>query len=307
MPSANFYLRDAVEARNSLTKRQEKDIRKLYNQWAREARREAESLKGVEGTINEQRRLAELYYQLRSGSLQLSAEINNLVSSNANEMGNIVARVNQRWLKSLGFTEDSINRKMSPAKDMAIRNILTGNLYEQKIPISSRIWNLADSNLQDMYTIIAKGIAQEQSMEHIARQLEKYLMPGKSVGWTTQIVDQNGVQRILSIHNNTVDYRAQRLARTVVQHSYQQVLVGLTRNNPFVLGYLWHAEGANACQICLDRDGQFYTASELPLDHPNGQCEMEVVIDNGIADKEIEDVYGDIRYSSFMSGLELED
>ena len=29
----------------------------------------------------------------------------------------------------------------------------------------------------------------------------------------------------------------------------------------------------------MDRDGQFYKAEELPLDHPNGQCDFEVAID----------------------------
>ena len=65
----------------------------------------------------------------------------------------------------------------------------------------------------------------------------------------------------------------------MLQHSYQQTLVSLTKDNPFVTGYIWHADGANACELCMDRDGQFYKAEELPLDHPNGQCDFEVAID----------------------------
>ena len=31
--------------------------------------------------------------------------------------------------------------------------------------------------------------------------------------------------------------------------------------------------------MCEERDGQFFTAEDLPLDHPNGMCTMEPDID----------------------------
>ena len=39
-----FIFKDAVVARNQLTVRQERAIRKIYNEWAREARDEAKVL-----------------------------------------------------------------------------------------------------------------------------------------------------------------------------------------------------------------------------------------------------------------------
>lgn len=280
MSSSDRFFKDAKEVRNELTKRQERAIRKSYNDWAKEIKEEAKNLSRVSGSTTEQKQMAELYYQLRNASKQLSKEINNEVSSNINSMGSSLVRVNKKWLDSLGLSTNAIDYKMSVSKDIAIRSILSGNLYQNAKPLSERVWNLADGNLKDIYSIISRGIALNQSPYDIARQLEKYLNTSQSLGWTIKsYTDANGRLKFARIRNNNVDWRAQRLARTMLQHSYQQTLVALTKDNPFVLGYIWHADGANSCELCMDRDGQFYTASELPLDHPNGQCDFEVAID----------------------------
>lgn len=289
MSSADWFFQDATEARDELTKKQERVIRHSYNEWAKEVRDEARNLSRVPGSQNEQRELAQLYYELRNASRQLSAEINNEVSSNINDMGSVVVRVNQRWLNSLGLSTDALDYKMSAAKDSAIRSILTGNLYQNNKPLSERVWQTTDGNLQDIYSVISRGIALNQSPYEIAKQLEKYLNPNQKLGWTVQsYTDENGRLKFARIHNSQVDWRAQRLARTMLQHSYQQSLVALTKDNPFVKGYIWHAQG-DACELCADRDGQFYTAESLPLDHPNGQCDFEVAVDE---DKAMRDLAG---------------
>ncbi len=105
MSSADWFFKDAIEARDELTKRQEKAIRKSYNEWAMEVREEANRLSRIPGSQNEQRQMAELYYQLRNASRQLSAEINNEVNSNVNNMGSVVVRTNQRWLSYFYYND----------------------------------------------------------------------------------------------------------------------------------------------------------------------------------------------------------
>ena len=289
MSSTDWYFKDAIEARDELTKKQERAIRHSYNQWASEVREEARNLSRTSGSQSEQRELAQLYYELRNASRQLSAEINNEVSSNINQMGSVVVRTNQRWLSSLGLSTDALDYKMSASKDSAIRSILSGNLYQNNKPLSERVWQTTDGNLQDIYSVIARGIALDQSPYEIAKQLEKYLNPSQNLGWTVQsYTDSNGRLKFARVHNSQVDWRAQRLARTMLQHSYQQSLVALTKDNPFVKGYIWHAQG-DACELCADRDGQFYTAETLPLDHPNGQCDFEVAVDE---EKAVNDLAG---------------
>lgn len=271
---------ETVTLRDYITKDQEREIRKFYNQWAREIRELEKSLPKTPDTLDERRKLAELYYQLRSASIQLSTEINSSITSHVEWMGRVVERVNAKWLESLGFTKESINRKFSQITDTAIRNILTGNVYAKGGSLSDRVWKLTNSNLNDMNTIIAKGLAEGKSLNEIAKELTKYVNPDAKLGWQyVKYIDKNGNLVYNRLRNNQVDYNARRLAKTMIQHAYQQALVSLTKDNPFVNGYIWHADGKRPCALCEDRDNQFFTAEELPLDHPNGECSMEPSLD----------------------------
>lgn len=265
----DLVFKDAWEARDQITKRQEREIRKLYNQWAREIREQANHISkiGTPESANQSRELAQLYYKLRSASKQLTAEINTSVKDNVTYMANAVTNCNKRWLHSLGFTNISIDTKFSLVRDMSIRNIITGNVYTSGYSLSSRLWQIENNTMKDVYTIVAKGIAQNMSIYDIAKMLEKYVKPEARVPY------------VIGIHQHVIDYNAQRLARTLIQHAYQQTLVALTKDNPFVQGYIWHATGPHSCALCDERDGQFYTAEDLPLDHPNGMCTMEPYID----------------------------
>lgn len=292
MASANWYFEDAAKARNELTTRQEREIRKTYNEWAKEARDRAKTLSQIPGQQDEAKKSMELYYQMKEASKRISMELNKEITKNVNDMSEVTVRTNKRWLKSFNLTDATINKTFSKSKDVAVRSILTGNLYQNKQPLSNRVWNTTQSNVKDIYSIVSNGIAKGMSVNDIAIQLEKYLNPSKSLGWrTSTITNQNGVTKIVAVNNNKADWRAQRLARTMIQHSYQQTLVTLTKDNPFVLGYMWHANGGRPCEVCEERDGEIYTASTLPLDHPNGMCDFEVIVDEERAANNLKEYY----------------
>lgn len=275
----DLIFKDAWEARDKITKRQEREIRKLYNKWAREIREQANQLSkiGTPESLAQSRELAKLYYQLRSGSKQLTAEIKASIKDNITYMANAVTNCNKRWLHNLGFTNESIDTKFSLIKDMSIRNIITGNVYTTGYSLSSRLWQIENNTIKDIYTVVAKGIAQNMSIYDIAKLLEKYVKPDAKVPYK------------IGVHQRVVDYNAQRLARTLIQHTYQQTLVALTKDNPYVNGYIWHANGAHSCELCEERDGQIYSAEDLPLDHPNGMCSMEPNIDLDKMIREVSD------------------
>ena len=275
----DLIFKDAWEARDKITKRQQREIRKLYNKWAREVREQANQISkiGTPESAIQSRELAQLYYQLRSASKQLTAEINTSIRYNVEYMANAVTNCNKRWLHSLGFTNESIDTKFSFARDMAVRNIITGNVYDSGYSLSYRLWQIENTTVKDIYSIVAKGIAQNMSVYDIAKLLEKYVRPDARIPYT------------FGVHQQVTDYSAQRLARTLIQHAYQQTLVALTRYNPFVDGYIWHATGPHSCALCDERDGQFYTAENLPLDHPNGMCSMEPSIDLEKMVREVDD------------------
>lgn len=265
----DLIFKDALEARDEITKRQEREIRKLYNEWAREIRELANQLSkiGTPESAIQARELAKLYYQLRSASKQLTVEINSNIHQSVEYMVNAVIRCNKRWLHSLGFTNTSIDTKFSFIKDLVIRNIITGKVYTTGYSLSSRLWQIENNTIKDIYSVVAKGLAQNMSVYDIAKMLEKYVRPEARVPFG------------FGVHNQVTDYNAQRLARTLIQHAYQQAIVALTKDNPYVTGYIWHATGAHSCALCDERDGQMFSAEDLPLDHPNGMCSMEPYVD----------------------------
>ena len=139
----------------------------------------------------------------------------------------------------------------------------------------------------------------------IAKDLEEYVDPKAKKSWDWKKV-YPGV-------SSKIDYSAQRLARTMPAHAYQQSLEATVKNNPFIDGYIWHSgTGKRTCEICRERDGKFFAKGKLPMDHPNGRCtfitkgqSMMDISDrladwvNGKSDKGIdkymEDLYGKVK------------
>ena len=299
----DLYFKDAAIARNEITTRQKREIRKLYNQWAKEIKQLAGNFsKGSINDIQKQRELTSLYYQLRQGSRNISSELDKTVRQNVQNITDITVRVNNRWLSSLGFTNGSLDLKFNPVKESVIRNVISGGIYNSGYSLSDRIWNLENNTMKDIYTVIAKGLAENKSMYDIAKELEKYVNPGARLPWH---VSGGNV-----VHNRVVDYNAQRLAKTLVQHAYQQAIIGCTKDNPFVRGYLWHAAGGHPCKLCEERDGNIYSAETIPLDHPNGECTIEPIIDGVKSIVDMADfINNPFRYPgllSFISDLEID-
>ena len=116
-------------------------------------------------------------------------------------------------------------------------------------------------------------------MYDIAKDLENYVRPSAKLGWNK--VTKDGVK----IYKKQVDYNAQRLGRTLVQHSYQQSFISTTQKNPFVTDYIWNSNGSRVCELCASRDGKHYSKYDLPMDHPNGMCTMIPNVVNNLEDK----------------------
>lgn len=282
---------EAISQRNSITKRELRYIRKLYNEWAREVKAEANRLKslGSPGTLNEERALARLYYELRNASKQLTVDIERTVRNGASDVADAVVRTNKKWLISLGMDISSFEYRFTSEKKRAINRILTGQIYKGFNGLSQRVWQIGQGHEKDIYNIIAKGVAFGKSPYEIAKDIEKYVNPSKRLPWSNVYRDTNGNVVRFPVKNRKVDYNAMRLVRTTLQHTYQEALIEMTKDNPFVEGYLWIAAGSHPCPVCQDRDGTIYKASNVPYDHPNGMCDIEPVIDK---EKAMEDIKG---------------
>lgn len=278
---ASLIFKDAEAAKAAIMASQQKEIAKLYEDWADEIGERAKyySHKSTASAPVSERYYKELQKQLRATSQQVSNEVYKKIKGNIYLISDAVVKDNVDWLASFGFSMEGLNAAFIYVPDEIVRNLITGQIYESGWSLSQRIWSDNEKTLKDIYRVMAKGLAENKPIYEIAKDLEAYVRPGARLPWNLTAPD--GVR----IFKKQVDYNAQRLARTLVQHGYQQSFVAVTKNNPFITEYVWRSNGSRVCELCKARDGQHYKKDELPLDHPNGMCTMEPVVVDNIVDQ----------------------
>lgn len=278
---ASLIFKDAEAAKAAIMASQQKEIAKLYEDWADEIGERAKyySHKSTASAPVSERYYKELQKQLRATSQQVSNEVYKKIKGNIYLISDAVVKDNVDWLASFGFSMEGLNAAFIYVPDEIVRNLITGQIYESGWSLSQRIWSDNEKTLKDIYRVMAKGLAENKPIYEIAKDLEAYVRPGARLPWNLTAPD--GVR----IFKKQVDYNAQRLARTLVQHGYQQSFVAVTKNNPFITEYVWRSNGSRVCELCKARDGQHYKKDELPLDHPNGMCTMEPVVAKNMVDQ----------------------
>lgn len=276
-----LVFKDAEEAKKSIMVEQQREIAKLYEDWADDIAKQAEyySHKFNSSAFISERYYKQLRRQLRKTSQEVSNEIYNKIKSNMYLISDEVVKSNVKWLKSFGFSEEGLNATFSYVPKDTVERLVTGQIYKSGWSLSKRIWGDNEQTLKDIYQVMAKGIAEQKPIYDIAKDLESYVRPNARLPWNLRMAD--GVR----LYKKQVDYNAQRLARTLVQHSYQQSFISTTKDNPFILDYVWRANGSRVCELCMSRDGVHYKKDDLPMDHPNGMCVIEPSIDKDMNEK----------------------
>lgn len=285
-----LIFKNAEAIKSSIMDSQKKEIAKLYENWADEIGEKAKfySHKSTASAPVSERYYKELQKQIRATSQQVSNEIYGKIKNNMYVIADAVVADNIEWLKSFGFSEKGLNAAFSYVPDNVVRNLITGQIYEGGWNLSSRIWGDNEQTLKDAYQIMAKGLAMNKPIYEIAKDLEAYVRPSAKLPWNPVLAMKNtktGKIEYKRIYKKQVDYNAQRLARTLAQHSYQQSFVATTINNPFITEYIWHSNGSRVCDLCKARDGMHFKKNELPMDHPNGMCVMEPTVAEDMTDQ----------------------
>lgn len=277
----NLIFKDSTAARDAIMDSQKKEIAALYESWADEIGERANyySHKSTASAPLSERYYRELQKQLRATSQEVSNEVYSKIKKNMYTVADAVVTDNVKWLESFGFKKDGLNAAFSYVPDEIVRNLITGQIYDSGWSLSSRIWSDNEQTLKDIYQVMAKGLAENKPIYEIAKDLESYVRPSARLPWNLRAAD--GVK----IYKKQIDYNAQRLARTLVQHGYQQSFVATTQKNPFITEYVWRSNGSRVCKLCAARDGAHFKKTELPLDHPNGMCTMEPVVADDMVDQ----------------------
>lgn len=263
---ASINLQDGEQARLTITKEQEIEISKLYRQVYLDLKKQMESLPPQgEGTTSQSLRktyLNKLVKQLKEEYKAVGEGLEKQIKKGMQDTASTIVQANDDWLRKAGL---KIEGAYSFVPKDIVALLSTGKLYGDGWTLSKAIWGESQKHAHDIDKIVATGVAANKSAYEIAKDLEKYVNPSAKKEWNWS--------KVYPGTSKKVDYNAQRLARTMVSHAYQQSLLASTKFNPFVKGYRWRsAHTHRTCEICNERDGQLYSADDLPLDHPNGMC-----------------------------------
>ena len=280
-------IKDAEEAHKSIVTSQQKQIAQLYEQWADEIAVEAKKYQGMStsSAVLKSQQLTQLEGALRKAGERTANAVNGKVKDAMTKASNSVIDDNAEWLESLGFPSDGIAAAFSSVPTSIVQNLVTGQIYQQGWSLSKSIWSDSEDTMAKAYQIVAGGVAENKSVYEIAKDLEQFVSPSAAKPWnyTFKGVDKTtGEEKTYRVYPKKVDYNAQRLARTLSQHAYQQTMVAVNKDNPFVQKFRWHAIGGRACPICLARNGKLFDKNNVPMDHPNGMCILEPVYDKDV-------------------------
>lgn len=271
---AKLNLNTAEQARVQLTQKQQKHIEQIYKGVAKDIDERIKKLPNVPSAPLQKTYLENLKKQVLDELDKASGDLQDMIEGNMKSVAESVLDSTLDFTKKVGL---SIEGLYSHVPDEIVKSVASGQLYEGDWTLSKAIWKDHMKTQYNINTVVAKGIAENKSAYDIAKDLEKYVDPSAEKPWDWSKV-YPGVGR-------KIDYNAQRLARTMVSHAYQQAFVRSTQKNPFVTKYKWDASNsARTCPICAERDGQLYDKNDLPLDHPNGMCTFEAVIPDSMED-----------------------
>lgn len=277
---AEWKLSDAERIRAELTKAQEDEISMLYRKVYLDVRKQMLAIP-KDGTVSQQierQYLDKLHKQLDEAYKSLGIGLEKQLKKDAKKAAQGVVESSKKMTSKFGF---EIEGAYSFVPKDIVNALVTGKVYGGNWSLSGAIWSDINKKQLDISKIIAEGLTANKSAYDIAKDLEKYVDPKAKKEWNWS--------KVYPGTSKKVDYNAQRLARTMVSHAYQQSLERICKNNPFVTGYIWQsAHSGRVCPLCRDRNGTFFKKGDLPLDHPNGMCTFIASIQgsmNDVADR----------------------
>ena len=259
--------KEAQKKKLKLMKKQEKQIKEIYNDMYLNV---SKKLKKVNPNTLHKRYLEELKKELEKEIKVSNNQVKKIIKKNiekSSELANNVQldffmSINDKYNLNMGDTFSSMFSKIPKE---AMNEILFGKAYKDRKGLSERIWLDTKKFNKDIDYVVAEGIANKKSTYDIAKDLEKYVNPKASKEWEWSKVYPNA--------NKVVDYNVQRLARTSIQHAFQQAQKRSCKKNPYVEHIRWlSSNSSRTCELCNSRNNQLYKINDVPLDHPNGLC-----------------------------------
>ena len=270
----NEYQKVALEARKKVSKLTLDEQRKLLKLYERSIDNLASKAAASKDTSLTKRWALDYAKVLKNDSRKLHEEIRRQTVK-AVELSAELATFPEEWFYREVFNKIDIDigphftQMFSEAKKEVVKDIISGRLYKDNRTLSARIWNTSNKFENDIQYMVNQSILEGKSALNLARDLEKFVKePAKR--------DFNWGKVYPNLRSTKIDYNAQRIARTSINHAYQTSTIKSSGMNPFVEGIEWQSAmiHGRTCQLCIDRDGQIFPKDNVPLDHPQGLCTM---------------------------------
>lgn len=119
-----------------------------------------------------------------------------------------------------------------------LAEMLNGGFYKDDKSLASRIWANGNKLNGDIKYIINKAIAEKKSAYELAKDLENYINPDAKKDFQWKKVYPG-------VGNKKVDYNAQRLARTSINHAYFMSNHRSCERNPFIECMHWELSNSH--------------------------------------------------------------
>lgn len=281
----NSLLKDAVNKKNKLTAKTLNKIIKIYESTADDLLKKASTSRGFTRawTKDYERyikyKILELNNELAKvsdSSIRTSAEIA------ASVQGDFLSYINNKYTLDI---DKSMLEFAYTTNEKLIGQIIQGGFYKDNRSLSDRIWGYGNQNGKDIQYILTKGMAEQKSYLDIIKDLEKFLKSN---------TDPDFKKIYTKLYNRKVDYNAQRLLRTAMNHMFYVQNVSNAKNNPYAEAMHWELSaehgtrqvdrfGEDECDDYANSDyynlGQGnFPPDKVPVPHPNCLCIQTIVI-----------------------------
>lgn len=278
-----------------LTIKQRKEIIEIYNKAGEEV---LEKLKSVKKGSLQERYLKELDNAIKQYKKKLNVRLENLIREYMIKAANLGIEPSMDYFENMDIPfsiKSSFKSMFTNISDDVVKLLVSGAYYKGGEALSKRIWNITNKNGNDIDKIIKISIAQQESINEIAKKLEKYLIKGAGTPQKTKI---KGI-------NSNISYQSVRLARTSTAHAHNEAKVSSSMENPFSTGVKWNLSSEHSSRIgkfgmtkdiCDEYASQdnydlgtgVFPAEKVPISHPNCLCYLTEEVED--IDKASDDI-----------------
>lgn len=154
-----------------------------------------------------------------------------------------------------------------------MENVLSGDLYNNDWTLDAAVVKIDEKTQYVITTIIESGIENGKTEEEILEDVLAAIDPDNLQYQHSYTVKHK------TLYVGKLEALTERLMRTTLEHTFQAAIREIAKEiqsqSKAKTMIRWiSALEPNTCEVCESRHNKLYTPEELPLEHPNGQCEF---------------------------------